>query len=95
MTIGAITPYEFSSEKPPQMTKMKQVTYANLPYMSKLAACMYPDKVPEHIQQEMLKISDGWGRRVSLQRRIDEGNADAGRAQPMPDYSRVPGLRRK
>jgi hypothetical protein len=80
------------------MTKMKQVTYASLPYMSKLAACMYPDKVPEHIQQEMLKISDGWGRRTSLQRRIDKGNADAGRAKPtVPDdyYSRVPGLRRK
>jgi hypothetical protein len=77
---------------------MKQVTYANLPYMSKLAACMYPDKVPEDIQQEMLKISDGWGRRASLQRRIDKGNADDGRAKPtVPDdyYSRVPGLRRK
>jgi hypothetical protein len=80
------------------MTKMKQVTYASLPYMSKLAACMYPDKVPEHIQQEMLKLSDGWGRRASLQSRIDKGNADAGRAKPtVPDdyYSRVPGLRRK
>ena len=80
------------------MSKLKPDSWDTLPRQSKLAACMYPDKVPEDIQQEMLKISDGWGRRASLQRRIDKGNADDGRAKPtVPDdyYSRVPGLRRK
>jgi hypothetical protein len=79
------------------MSKLKPDTWDSLPRQSKLAACMYPDKVPEHIQQEMLNRSEGqW--RASLQSRIDKGNADAGKVKPtVPDgyYSRVPGLRRK
>jgi hypothetical protein len=35
----------------------RRETWASLPRQSKLAACMFPDKVPEHIKAEMQAIA--------------------------------------
>ena len=35
----------------------RRETWSSLPRQSKLAACMYPDKVPDHIKQEMQSIA--------------------------------------
>ena len=59
MTVGVIKSLQVFKRKEPQNDKDEASYLCQLPYMSKLAACMYPDKVPEHIQQEMLNRSEG------------------------------------
>ena len=57
------------------MTKMKQVTYASLPYMSKLAACMYPDLVPKDIQYQMKVGAMSQGKKSPMEGKIERDHA--------------------
>lgn len=74
---------------------LKPDSWGTMSVQSKMAACMYPDKVPGHIQQEMLNV--GGKDRAALQQRIDKGTAGDSRkpAVPAPSpYDRVPTLKR-
>ena len=67
------------------MSKLKPDTWDTLPRQSKLAAAMYPDKVPEHIRRQMLAANPGMASRLGPL------------LEPRPsltstDYSKVPGL---
>ena len=61
---------------------LKPDTWGTMSVQSKMAACMYPDKVPTNIQQEMLNV--GGKDRAALQDRINRGNSGDGRKSAEP-----------
>jgi hypothetical protein len=86
--------------------KLRNQTWHQLPRSSRLANLMYPGLADEQTKRNMLDVAQQEGKREGLERRM---KADVGsqmrranwlQAQPepkavVPDYSRVPGLRRK
>ena len=49
------------------MAKLKDESWADLPRQSKLAAAMYPDKIPENIRREMVAANPGMASRVGVE----------------------------
>lgn len=67
--------------------KLREEKWSDLPRMSKIAAAMYPDKIPPHLQRGMLAANPEQA--TSLRSRM-------GDVPPAPSsYDRVPGLKRK
>jgi hypothetical protein len=52
------------------MTKLKPEGWDQLPRQSKLAACLWPDLVPKHIQDEMKSISWSEGKTDPLSGKV-------------------------
>ena len=67
------------------MSKLKPDTWDSLPRQSKLAACMYPDKVPEHTRRQMLAANPAMASRLGPLIEPTE-------RERYTDYSKVPGL---
>ena len=83
-----------------EMTKMKEERWADLPRMSKLAAAMYPDKIPSHIQRGMLAANPSEALRSRMGHVEQAEPVVAGRYPSKVPYSvenldRIPTLRRK
>jgi len=65
-------------------TKMRNETWDTLPRQSKLAAVMYPELVPDHIQREMRTISYGEGKTdpLTAKARTEGTRREAARTKP-------------
>jgi hypothetical protein len=60
------------------MSKLRPETWSELPRSSKLAACLWPQLVPENIRGEMQAISRGEGRVSPLDAKVRADNARSG-----------------
>jgi hypothetical protein len=61
---------------------IKRETWSTLPRQSKLASCMFPDLVPEHIRDEMQAISRLEGRVSPLDAKVAREQARRQQQQP-------------